>query len=355
MMVDTVNWGILGTGYAARQFVVGLQSVPGSSLVAVGSRSVEHAGQFAREFGGARAYGSYTELVEAPDVDIVFIGTPNSRHKEDCLLALQAGKAIVCEKPFAVNAQEALEVINLARQKNLFCMEGMWTRFMPVMPAVRQLIAEGTVGEVSMLTAVLGHRIDFDPAHRLYDPALAGGALLDLGVYTISLATFLLGSSATLAASEAEIGTTGVDEQCALILSFPGACTAMLGATIRAWPCSELTVVGSQGSIRIHAPLYRPEHISVARNSGEPVVPFSRLARYMKKFTRRPSAESRAGFTTAYPVVGNGSNYQAAEAAACVRSGRYESDIMPLADTLKIMEIMDSARQQWGHEYPSEK
>ena len=199
-----------------------------------------------------------------------------------------------------------------------------------------------------MLTGVLGHRIDFDSTHRLYDQALAGGALLDLGVYTVSLATFLLGSSATLVSSEATIGETGIDEQCAMILRFPDACTAMLGATIRAWPCSEMNIAGSQGSIRIHAPLYRPEYISVIQNSGKNAVNPSRLTRYMEKFTRRHSTGSRPEATTAYPVVGNGSNYQAAEAADCLRSGRRESDIMPLADTLDVMRILDSAREQWA-------
>jgi predicted dehydrogenase len=354
-MADTIHWGILGTGFAARQFAEGLRSVAGSTLAAVGSRSVAHATQFAREFPGARAYGSYAELVADSNIDIVFIGTPNSRHTQDCLLALRADKPIVCEKPFAINARDALEVIELARQKNLFCMEGVWTRFMPALQAARQLIADETIGQVSLLTAVLGHRIEFDPAHRLYDPALAGGALLDLGVYTISLATFLLGNSATLVASEATIGETGVDEQCALILRFPDACTAMLGATIRAWPSSELTIAGSQGCLRIHAPLYRPEHISVTRNSGEVEAPASRVSGYMKKFTRRLSTESRPESTNAYAVVGNGANYQAAAAADCLRSGQRESDIMPLADTLKAMELMDAARRQWGLQYPSEK
>jgi predicted dehydrogenase len=354
-MADAINWGILGTGYASRQFALGLQSTPDSKLVAVGSRSIEHATQFAREFKCPRACGSYAELVADPSVDIVFIGTPNSRHKDDCLLSLHANKPFVCEKPFAVNEQEAIEVIDLARQKNLFCMEAMWTRFMPAMAEVRRLLADEVIGEVGLLTAVLGHRIEFDRNHRLYDPTLAGGALLDLGVYNLSLATFLLGSSGKLIASEAVIGTTGVDEQCSLMLRYPNTCTAQLGATIRGWPSSELTMAGSQGFIRIHAPLYRPEHVSIVRRTGESMAAPSRMARFRERFTRQLPAELQSGRTIACPVVGNGSNYQAAEAAACLRSGRLESDMMPLDETLAVMKIMDLARRQWGLEYPCEK
>jgi len=354
-MADTINWGILGTGFASRQFALGLESVPDTQLAAVGSRSIECATSFAREFQCARAYGSYGKLVADPNVDIVFVGTPNSRHKEDCLLSLYADKPVVCEKPFAVNAKEAGEVIDLARQKNLFCMEAMWTRFMPALAEARRLLADDAIGEVGLLTAVLGHRIEFDRKHRLYDPTLAGGALLDLGVYTLSLATFLLGSSGTLVASEATIGATAVDEQCALILRFPTAGIAMLGATIRAWPTSELTLAGSHGSIRVHAPLYRPEHISVVQRSGDYAAPPSGMARLREKFTRQSTSRSQTGRTIGCPIVGNGSNYQAAEAAACLRSGRLESDLMPLDETLAVMTIMDAARRQWGLEYPCEK
>lgn len=347
-MAETINWGVLGTGYAARQFADGLKSVPGSRLTAVGSRSAENAERFAREFGCARSCDSYSGLVEDPDINIVFIGTPNGRHKQDCLLALHANKAIVCEKPFAMNAAEAGEVIDLARQRNLFCMEGMWTRFMPVMPAVRQLISDGAIGEISLLTATLGHRIEFDSAHRLYDPALGGGALLDLGVYTVSLATFLLGPGAKVVSSEAVIGESGVDEQCAMILRFPDARTAMLSATLRASPSSELMVAGSKGCIRIHAPLYRPEFVSISHNPNQPRGRALGVGRILEIFTGRRSAGPPDEIMQSYPIVGNGSNYQASEAAACMRAGRLESEVMPLADSLQVMKIMDSARARWS-------
>jgi predicted dehydrogenase len=347
-MSDTIKWGVLGTGYAARQFAEGLRFVQGSKLVAVGSRSVENAERFTHEFRVTRACSSYTQLVESPDIDVVFIATPNNRHKQDCLQALNANKSVVCEKPFALNAGEACEVIDLARRKNLFCMEGMWTRFMPVMPAVRQMLARGDIGDVSLLTAVLGHRITIDPANSLFDPVRGGGALLDLGVYTVSLATYLLGSSATVVSSEAIIGTTGVDEQCAMTLRFPDACTAMLSATLRASPSSELTLAGSEGCIRIHAPLYRPEFVSISHNPNPRRGHTSGMARYFGKFMRQKPVASPDEITEFFPVVGNGSNYQAAAAAACMREGRGESDVMPLADSLRTMEILDSARAHWS-------
>lgn len=346
-MTNRINWGVLGTGYAARQFAEGLRFVTGSKLVAVGSRSIKNAEQFAEEFGGAQPCNGYANLVERPDIDIVFIATPNSRHHQDCLQALHANKAVVCEKPIALNACEAREIIDLARQKNLFCMEAMWTRFMPVMPAVRRLLANGTIGDVSLLTAVLGHRIKADPAKALFDPALGGGALLDLGVYTVSLATYLLGSAAEVISSEAIIGATGVDEQCAMTLRFPNACTAMLGATLRAAPSSELMLAGTEGCIRIHAPLYRPEYVSISRHPNQSRAWSSRMSRVLGKFFRRQPAGPPDEITKSFPVFGNGSNYQSAEAASCVRAGRLESAVMPLVDSLRAMEILDAARERW--------
>jgi predicted dehydrogenase len=356
-MAQTVNWGILGTGYAARQFASGLTTAPGSRLVAVGSRTAENAAQFAHAYGCKHACSSYSDLVENPDVDIVFIATPNDRHRDDCILALNANKAIVCEKPFALNALETREIIDLAKQKRLFCMEGMWSRFMPAILAARRIVSEGSIGEVRLLSAYLGHRIDPGATPRVYSPMRGGGALLDLGVYAISLATFLLGSSASLASSEAVIGSTGVDEQCTLILRFPGGRTATLGATICAWAYSELTLAASDGRIRIHAPLYRPEKITMSRVgngiSHDPKGLVSRVAKHLRRL--KPSCLHGANdeFAKTFPVTGNGANYQAVEAASCLIAGKTESEIMPLADTLGIMEIIDAARQQWGLVYPN--
>lgn len=352
-MTAQVTWGILGTGYAARQFAVGLQSVANSTLAAVCSRSQDRANRFAREFGCEKAFDSYAKMVADPAIDVIFIGSPNNRHRDDCIVALEADKAVVCEKPFTVNAREAREVIEVARRRNRFCMEAMWTRFMPAITAARRAIADGAIGDVCMVNGVVGHRVAFDPDHRLFAPSLGGGALLDLGVYAISIATFLIRQPAMLVASDAKIGESGVDEDCALTLRFPDGEIATLGATLRAWPPGEMTIAGTQGHIRIHAPLYRPEGISVVRQPGALDMSGAGPAGLLEKIRRRLTGQP-AGTTDALPVSGNGAGYQAAEAAACIRAGRIESDVMSLADTLATTEIMDAARREWGLAYPFE-
>jgi len=191
--VGKVRWGILGTGAIARQFVQGLNSVPEAEVLAVGSRSSASAQEFADRRSIPRRHASYDDLASDPDVDVVYIATPHPFHAENATLCLEAGKAVLCEKPFCVNAAEAERVVELAREKRLFIMEGMWTRFFPLMEEVRRLVSEGDIGEVRMLNVDFGFRADLDPASRLFDQRLGGGALLDVGVYCVSFAAMILG------------------------------------------------------------------------------------------------------------------------------------------------------------------
>lgn len=327
-MVDKVRWGILGTGHIARKFARGLAFLPDAELAAVGSRSQVTADTFSDEFNVRRRYTSYEALADDPNVDVVYVATPHSRHQANSRLCLEAGKAVLCEKPFALNAAEAASVIELAREKQLFLMEAMWTRFLPLFGAVRSLLAEGAIGELRMVTADFGFRAEVDPHHRLFDPALGGGALLDVGIYPVSLAFMALGAPARVT-SMAHLGHTGVDEQAAVLLGYEQGQLAVLTTAIRTQTPQEATLFGTLGSIKIHSPWWCSPQLTLAIN-GE-----------TKRIIERP-------------IAGNGYNYEAAEVMACLRAGRTESEIMPLDETLAIMEILDEIRAQWGLKYPGE-
>src|SRR5258706_11466720 len=209
-MTNAIKWGILGTGAIAAQFAEALAGVAEARLHAIASRSREGAEAFARDYGVPRAYASYEELVRDPDVEVVYIATPNSAHAANAILALENGKAVLCEKPFTVDAAEAKKVIEVARQKKLFCMEGMWMRFVPAVRELVSLIRSGAIGDARMLTAGLGFPFIYDPAHRVFDPRLGGGAMLDLGVYPLSLAFHLFGRPTSFV-TQAVLGETRVD------------------------------------------------------------------------------------------------------------------------------------------------
>ncbi|MEZ4867890.1 MAG: Gfo/Idh/MocA family oxidoreductase [Caldilineaceae bacterium] len=365
-MQRPVRWGILGTGIIAHEFAKGLQALPDAQLLAVGSRTLTKAQEFAARFHASQAYGSYRELVENAEVDVVYIATPHAYHREHCLLALQADKAVLCEKPFTLNAAEAQEVITLARQKELFCMEAMWMRFMPAMVRLRELIAHEAIGKIFMVNASLGFQIPFDAQHRAYNPHLGGGALLDLGVYPLSLVSQLLGMPTSIA-SHAQIGATEVDEQAAIILGYADGAVATLTTSLRTYNPNNAVIMGERGQIEIHAPLYRPNGLtlthyyapiangqiakqSVAKLKSIPFVyqNYQRFRRYAARL--RGDGDTRI----ATPYAANGYQYEASEVMRCLRAGAIESATMPLTETYQIMSLMDTIRAQWHMQYPQE-
>ncbi len=196
-MNQTIRWGILGTGWIANEFAQGLAQLPDADLVAVGSRTRESAQRFAEQYGIPNRHASYQALVNDAEVDVIYVATPNPLHREHVLLCLASGKPVLCEKPFALNAREAEAMVQVAREKKLFLMEAMWSRFFPLMAKVRSLLADGAIGEVQMLVADLSIHFDFDPADRRYALDLGGGALLDLGVYLVSFASMIMGPPTT--------------------------------------------------------------------------------------------------------------------------------------------------------------
>jgi len=327
--VRKFRWGILGTGSIARQFVRGLNSVPEAEVLAVGSRSEASAAKFADKRNIPRRHASYQALASDPDVDVVYIATPHPFHAENATLCLEAGKAVLCEKPFCVNAAEAERVVGLAREKGLFLMEGMWTRFFPLMGEVRRLVSEGALGEVRMLNVDFGFRADPDPASRLFAPGLGGGALLDVGVYCVSFASMVLGRPSR-SVGISHLGETGVDEQASVVLEHEGGRLANLSIGIRTTTPQEATIIGTEAYARIHAPWWRPESMTISRPGEED-----------------ESVEA--------PVSGNGFNYEAAEVMRCLEAGKTESEIMPLDETVSVLRTMDTIRAAWGLKYPGEE
>lgn len=327
-MMDKINWGIMATGWIAHKFVQGLKLLPDAVIGAVGSRSLETARQFANQYDIPKAYGSYEELARDPDVDIVYVATPHPMHHDNALLCLRAGKAVLCEKPFAMNKKEAEEVIDYARKADLFLMEAMWTRYLPAIVKVREWIARGSIGQVLMLKADFGYRTPWKPEGRLLNPALGGGALLDVGIYPVSFASMIFGSQPDAVKTMACLGETGVDEQFSALFSYGNGKMANLTGALRTDLVDDAWIFGSEGMIHI------PDFF------------YAKGARLLVK-EKDP--------VTFGPVFeGTGYQYEAREAMDCLRGGRRESPLMTLDETLAIMGTMDAMRVAWGLKYPCE-
>jgi predicted dehydrogenase len=355
--MDKVRWGIIGAGHIARSFARDVIALSDAEVLAIGSRSEAKAKKFADKLGIQRAYGSYQQLAEDNDIDVVYIATPHVFHKEQSLLCLNNDKPILVEKPFAINSAEAREVISLARDRKLFCMEAMWMRFVPAMRMVKKLIDDGAIGEVQMISASLGFYNEVDPQSRLYDPNLGGGAVLDLGVYPLSLVVQLMGQPSSIS-SWAKIGVTQVDEQVAAMLNFSDGRSALISANINATNQNDAFIMGTKSSIHIEAPLYRPVKITV-RQYNSPIramINTHPLANGLyKSQTIRKAYDlfknlfGRDRYRNSIKVAceGNGYGYEADEVGRCLSAGLYESEIMPLDETIAVLEIVDAVREGW--------
>jgi predicted dehydrogenase len=272
-------------------------------------------------------YGSYDELMEDPGVDVVYVATPHAQHEAVVLRAIEAGKHVLCEKPFAINEQQVVAMTERAHARHRFLMEAMWTRFLPAYVELRALVADGRIGEVRMVTGSFGYRAPFDPDHRLFAAALGGGALLDVGVYPVQLALMLLGEPERVF-SVADIGTTGVDEQIAVTMGFGGGQVAVAEAALRTNLACTARISGTAGAVELPAFLHCPAYLDVQAGVDTARVPT--------------------------PMDGNGLHYQAAEVHRGLRAGRLESPIMPLADSRRIARTLDRARAHVGLVYPCE-
>src|ERR1043165_7700451 len=325
-MTTPIRWGILGLGTIARAFATGLQAVPDAKLVAVGSRSVFKAKEFAKEFGAPRVHGSYAELAGDPEGEASYVATPPPMHKDDAILCLEQGKAVLCEKPFCVNAKELEQVIAVARRKKVFLMEAMWTRFMPAMVKVREWRAKGRIGEPRLVTADFGFRCQWDPASRLLAPSYAGGGLLDVGIYTVAFATMVFGPQPSRITGFAHLGETCVDEQAAFVLGWPGGGLASLTCAVRTETPHAARIDGTEGRIEVPTPFW--------------------------KATRAVLTAGGRTETIDAPHQANGYEYEAMEVGRCLRAGLLESPVVSLDESLAMMRILDQVRAQVGLKYP---
>lgn len=324
-MGTAVAWGILGAGSIARKFAADLTHLVDARLLAVGSRSGSRAADFCAEHGFERAYGSYAELVNDPDLDAVYVATPHPFHREHTVLCLRHGKAVLCEKPMAVNERQVREMVECARGSEVFLMEAMWTRFLPVIVQVSKWLGEGRIGEVRLLSADFGFRAGWNPEGRLFNPALAGGALLDVGVYVVALAHLVFGRPPVDVQAAAHLGETGVDEQTALLFRYDGGELALLSCAVRTNTPQEARIQGTEGAI--HIPLFwRATSATLSVQGQEPVV-FAEQAGY---------------------------HFEAAEVMSCLLEGRRESARMPLDESIAIARTMERVRAIIGLSYPME-
>jgi predicted dehydrogenase len=327
-MAEEIRWGILGTGGIAHAQTNDLLK-NGFTVTAVGSRSIESAAAFADEFGIANPHGSYEELVADPNVDIVYVSTPHPFHAANALLTLNAGKHVLVEKAFTVSGAQARTVVETAEAKKLVVLEAMWTRFLPHMVRIREIIAEGTIGQVRTLIADHNQNLPKDPLHRLNNPELGGGALLDLGIYPVSLAWDIFGKPTAIQANAAKTAT-GVDRQTAMLFSYADGQQAVLHCALDTAGPNTATIIGTKGWIDIESVFYTPTSFTVY-DSDQKVI-----ERFDQKVSQR------------------GMQFQAWEAERLIRAGLTAGDILPPSQSLAIMESLDEVRRQIGLVYPGE-
>ncbi|GHD42136.1 gfo/Idh/MocA family oxidoreductase [Mycetocola manganoxydans] len=328
MTTTGLRWGILGPGGIAQAFANDLV-LNGLTLQAVGSRRAETAAAFAEKFGVPNVHSSYEDLVADPEVDAIYIATPHPFHAAQALLALEAGKHVLVEKPFTLNAREAEAVTARARELGLVVLEAMWTRFLPHMARIREILAEGTLGELRSIVADHTQHLPSDPSHRLNALELGGGALLDLGIYPISFASAVFGTPAQVTAS-ATFRETGADASVATIFTYGDDRVATTFSASNAHGPNVASILGADGRIDIDAVWYTPTSFTVYNNDDE----------VLETFTST--------------VVGRGMQFQALELERLVATGELESALLPHAETVSILATLDDIRAQIGLVYPGE-
>ena len=322
------NWGIIGTGGIANAFAKDLSYLKDHRIAAVGSRTIINAQNFASKYSGCVGYASYSELVEDATLDGIYIATPQNFHVEHTILALDAGKPVLCEKPFAINTSEVELMVNTAIQNQLTLIEAMWTRFLPHIEIVRKIIESGVLGNIHTLQADHGQHLSESNKPRLWEPALGGGALLDLGIYVVSFAHLILGVPDKITA-KSNFTDKGVDEQTSAIFEYKNGAQAILNTTLRnSTPCRAI-VSGVNGWLEIDRTFYNPAAMRVVLHDGT---------------------------KTEYPnnYKGHGLREQAIEFSRCVRSGLIESPLMPHSESIAVMRSMDEIRRKIGLHYPNE-
>lgn len=330
MSGTTIRWGILGLGRIARKFAEDLRLVEGARLEAVASTDLERARAFAVEFGAHHAVGRYEDLLKVPGLDVVYVATPHSLHAEATLMCLEAGIAVVCEKPLAMNRREVFKMVETARRRRVFLMEALWTRFIPGVRHALQLAEYGAIGRVHTVRSDFGFHMSFDPGSRLFNKTLGGGALLDIGIYPAMLALMVFGkprpenilAGATFAPSD-------VDESCAFIFQYDNNQMALGQATFAANTRVEAWISGSEGQVYLHPRFHHTQRVTLSRYDG------------------RSTVETEMEF----PYEGWGYAFEAAHVMTCLQEGLLESPELPLGFSLDLAETLDTIRSRISLEY----
>jgi len=321
-------WGIIGCGKIADQFAQSLSVIPNAKLYGVASKSADKARKFARKFDVPYRFNTYEELVNLAEIDAIYIATTHNYHYENSMLCIKYGKGVLCEKPLTVSSKEAENLISFARTKKVFLMEAFWTRFLPSTNKLMDILNQKLIGEVKMIKADFGYDFPFDPESRVYNPFLAGGALLDVGIYPINLAQLIFKNDPVETSSSAILSSTGIDEQSAYIFKYPNRGMAILYAAVNVETRHDAWIYGTEGLI--HMPkFYCASRLHIIKHTGE------------KK-------------TIDLPFKSTGYSYEVEEVMKCMKSGKLESDIMPLNESFKIIQKMDELRHSWGLRYPGE-
>jgi predicted dehydrogenase len=322
-----IRWGVIGPGIIATGFAEAMQWVEGGAITAVASRSAERAEAFGDRFDIPVRYGDYEALAADPDVDVVYVATPHSRHEADTIELLRAGKHVLCEKPFALNARQAARMAEEARNRGLFLMEAIWSRFLPAYRSLVEVIGEGRIGEPLLVEADFGFRRPVDPAHRQFAAELGGGALLDLGIYPIQLCTLVLGPIERVVA-DGVVGETGVDEVVTALLHHAGNRLGVVKAALRVGMTCTARIAGTDGSIDLPAMMHCPNSLTVSSPAGVEHID--------------------AGYE------GNGLRFEIDEVHRCLREGRTESTVVPLHESIALATTLDTIRAELGVVYPGE-
>ena len=323
-MRKKLNWGILGAGLIASKLSKAIAEADGASLYAIGSRDLEKSKKFALKYGVEHAFGSYEELCSCPEIDVIYIATPHSFHKEHAKLAISHGKHVLCEKPFSLNLEETEQMLSLAQEKNLFLMEAMWTVLLPGMQRLKGLLADGAIGKPLYMEADFGFQAPYDKEARLFNPDLGGGALLDVGIYPLSLATYLFGRPKEVKAT-AQFGVTGVDETSCYSLQFENGMSASLSSSIVVNTSHSATIYGTEGTLHVPADWWKVEKVTISNGSYREI-------------------------DTSY--TGSEYVYEVQEVCECVNKGLLESSKVPHQWTRDVMSLLDEIRDEIGLIYP---
>jgi predicted dehydrogenase len=362
-----IRWGIWGTGAIANLVASDFRQVSGAELHAVASRNLVHAQSFAGRHGIAKSYQGLEALLNDAQVDVVYVASPNHRHLDDCLACIHAGKAVMCEKPFALDLDEARRIVEAARSRNIFCMEAMWTRFIPAVREAKRYVDEGAVGAIRLMQGNFAYAAPAGSEARFFDAQRGGGALLDRGVYLISLAQHLLGAPIAIHGTSS-VGQTGVDEQSAYQLVYADGALANFTASLRVRGGNEVEICGERGLLRLCEPFYAPHRIIF-----QPSAPPAPLVREdssakpggVRKLTGAPAVKLlrrrlsplvdvlRGKRSRKFLFSGNGYQFELLHVNECLRQGRTESTIMSLDDSLEVMRTMDAIRSQMDPAHPT--